>query len=49
MYITLGRMDQAKQALETVINGDPAILKYYEPQNRMVRKEARELYDRHFK
>jgi len=49
MYITLDRMDEAKQALETVINGDPAILKYYEPENRIVQKEARELYDKHFK
>jgi tetratricopeptide (TPR) repeat protein len=48
MYITLDRMEEAKQALETVINGNPAILKYYEPQNHMVQKEARELYDKHF-
>ncbi|MCP4752408.1 MAG: hypothetical protein GY866_16060 [Proteobacteria bacterium] len=49
MYITLGKMDEAKKSLETAINTDPATLKYYEAQNRIDQKEARELYDEHFK
>ncbi len=49
MYLTLGRMDEAKAALETVINADPADLKLFEPENRVIQKKARELYDEHFK
>lgn len=49
MFISLGRKDEAKAALETVINADPAVLKYYEPENRVAQKEAQELYDRLFK
>ncbi len=49
MYITLGREEEAKKALEFVINGDPADLKYYEPENRMIQKMARKLYDENFK
>lgn len=49
MYISFGKMDKAKKALEKVINADPAVLKYYEPENRRDQKEAREIYDKHFK
>lgn len=49
MYLTLGRVDDAREALETVINADPAALKYYEPENRIFQKEAQDLYDEHFR
>ncbi len=49
MYITLGRKAEAKKALEFVINADPADLKYYEPENRIIQKQARKLYDENFK
>jgi tetratricopeptide (TPR) repeat protein len=49
MYITLEKMDEAKEALEYVIKTDPATLKFYEPENRVIKKQAQELYDKHFK
>ena len=49
MYITLGKMDEAEKSLETAINTDPATLMYYEAQNRIDQKEARKLYDEHYK
>jgi hypothetical protein len=49
MYLTLGREEEAKKALEFVINADPAMLKYYEPENMVIQKQAKELYDEHFK
>jgi hypothetical protein len=49
MYITLDRKEEAKKSLEYVINADPAMLKYYEPENRIIQKQAQVLYDEHFK
>jgi len=49
MYLTLDRMDEAKETLDKIINGDPAVLEYYEPENRLDQKEAQEIYDQHFK
>jgi tetratricopeptide (TPR) repeat protein len=49
MYISLDRMDDAKKALETAINADPTVLKYYEPENRMIQRDSKVLYDKHFK
>jgi len=49
MYISLGREEDAKKSLEYVIDGDPADLKYYEPENRIIQKQARKLYDENFK
>lgn len=48
MYITLGRMDEAKKALEKVVNADPAALKLQEPENRVAQKLAQDLLDKHF-
>ncbi len=49
MYIILDRMEEGKEMLEKIINGDPSVLKYYEPENRMDQKEAQKIYDKHFK
>ncbi len=49
MYIALKNMDGAKEALQTVINADPAELKYYEPENHIFKKQAQKLYDEQFK
>jgi len=49
MYISFGKMDEAKKTLEKAINADPAVLKYYEPENRRDQKEAQGIYNKHFK
>ena len=49
MYISFGRANEAKKTLEKVINADPAVLKYYEPENRRDQKEAQEIYNKQFK
>jgi tetratricopeptide (TPR) repeat protein len=49
MYLALNRKSEAKEALETVIKIDPATLKFYEAENKIFQKRARELYDEHFK
>ncbi len=49
LYISLDRMDDAKKALETTMNADPTVLKYYEPENRMIQRDAKLIYDKHFK
>ena len=44
-----GKLTKAKEALEAVIKIDPATLKFYEPENRVFQKRAKELYDENFK
>jgi len=48
MYIKLGRMDEAKKCLETIINSDPAALKMQEPENRVYQESAKKLIKEHF-
>ncbi len=48
MYVTLGRMDEAKKALETVVNADPTVLKLQEPENRKVQEMARKILKESF-
>jgi|GEM_PF-1592263 len=36
MYKNLGRKDEAKKMFETLLDADPTILKYQEPENRMI-------------
>ncbi len=49
LYLNLNRRAEAKASPETVINADPATLKFHEPENRMSQKEAQVLYGKHFK
>jgi len=48
MYDALGRKDDAKKMFETLINADPTVLKYQEPENRMIqfiaKLKAKELF-----
>jgi tetratricopeptide (TPR) repeat protein len=48
LYIKQGRMDEARDMLETVINSDPSALWQMEPENRVAQKLAKELLDEHF-
>ncbi len=49
MYLALDRKSEAKKALENAISANPATLKFYEPENMIFQKRARELYDENFK
>jgi len=48
MYVKLGRMDEAREVLEKVVNADPTALKLQEPENRNAQKLAQKLLDENF-
>ncbi|MFO8056628.1 MAG: hypothetical protein R6V10_04970 [bacterium] len=49
LYVYQGKMDKAKKMLEETMEADPAALPHFEPDNRIAKKLARQLYNKHFK